>query len=133
MSRPEPVWIKDESVFRMHSRQLAEHGGTNGLRDEEMLLSALSRPRQKWDYADPKPDLCELASAYAFGIPRNHPFLDGNKRTAVVVCETFLLLNGVRPSASEEEKYPVYLSLAAGELEEEEFTRWLQANTEQLS
>ena len=113
----------------MHSRQLAEHGGTAGLRDEGMLLSALGRPLQKWDYAEPKPDLCDLAAAYAFGIAKNHPFLDGNKRTAAVVCETYLILNGVRPTATEEAKYPQYLSLAAGELEECEFADWLRKNT----
>ena len=119
--------------MKMHARQLAEHGGTMGIREEGMLLSALARPQQKWDYSDPKPDLCTLAAAYAFGIAKNHPFLDGNKRTAAVVCETFLILNGVRPTATEDAKYPQYLSLAAGELDESTFAKWLNENTSSIS
>jgi death-on-curing protein len=113
----------------MHARQLAEHGGTSGFRDEGMLLSALNRPLDKWSYSHPKPDLCELAAAYAFGLAENHPFLDGNKRTSAVACETFLVRNGLLPTASEEEKYPVYLALAAGDLHEDSFADWLRPNT----
>lgn len=125
----EPVWLKPEFVRRMHARQLAEHGGTPGLRDEGMLLSALNRPLDKWSYSDPAPDLCELAAAYAFGLAKNHPFLDGNKRTSAVACETFLVRNGLLPTASEEEKYPIYLALAAGDLHEDSFADWLRQNT----
>lgn len=117
----------------MHARQLAEHGGSPGLRDEGMLLSALNRPLAKWSYQTPPPDLCELAAAYAFGIAKNHPFLDGNKRTSAVACETFLVRNGLQPTATEEEKYPVYLALAAGDLHEDSFADWLRRNTAPLS
>jgi death-on-curing protein len=129
MSPPEPVWLRLEFIRRMHARQLAEHGGTSGTRDEGMLLSALNRPLDRWEYSTPKPDLCELAAAYAFGIAKNHPFLDGNKRTTAVACETFLVRNGLIPTASEEEKYPYYLSLASGEVTEKEFAAWLRENT----
>lgn len=125
----EPEWIELETVHRLHSRHLAEHGGIPGTRDEGLLLSALNRPLAKWDYESPRPDICGLAAAYAFGLAKNHPFLDGNKRTATVVCEVFLILNGMLPAASEDEKYPLYLSLAAGEIDEESFAGWLRENT----
>ena len=124
-----PEWIEQETVYRLHSRQLAEHGGAAGIRDEGLLLSAMNRPIAKWDYESPRPDCCELAAAYAFGIAKNHPFLDGNKRTAAVVCEVFLILNGLQPTASEDDKYPFYLALAAGELHEDSFADWLRKNT----
>ena len=129
MSVTVPVWLRPEFIRRMHARQLAEHGGTTGVRDEGMLLSALNRPLDMWEYSDPKPDLCSLAAAYAFGIAKNRPFLDGNKRTAAVACETFLVRNGLLPTATEEEKYPYYLSLASGEVTEKEFAAWLRENT----
>lgn len=132
MTMKDPAWLRLEFVHRMHARQLSEHGGKPGVRDESMLQSALNRPLDKWSYSRPKPDLCELAAAYAFGIAKNHPFLDGNKRAAAVACETFLIRNGLMPTASEEEKYPYYLSLASGEVTEEEFTAWLRANTAPL-
>jgi len=125
----EPEWIELETVYRLHSRQLAEHGGAIGIRDEGLLLSAMNRPISKWDYETPRPDRCELAAAYAYGIAKNHPFLDGNKRTAAVVCEVFLILNGLQPTASEDDKYPVYLALAAGDLHEDTFADWLRKNT----
>lgn len=125
----EPEWIELETVLRMHARQLAEHGGMDGIRDKGMLMSALHRPVSKWDYESPKPDICALAASYAFGLAKNHPFLDGDKRSAAVVCETFLILNGHRPTATEEEKYPIYLGLAAGEVDEDAFASWLRSNT----
>lgn len=130
MSDKPPEWILLDSLRKFHARQLAEHGGSDGIRDEGMLLSALNRPIDRWHYGDPKPDLCELAAAYAFGLARNHPFLDGNKRTAAVACETFLILNGREMTVPEEAKYPYYLALAAGEMEEEAFADWLRENTE---
>jgi death-on-curing protein len=126
----DPEWIEDEVVYLFHQRQLAEHGGQEGIRDEGMLLSALSRPKQLFNYGDPPPDLCALAAAYAFGLAKNHPFLDGNKRTPAVACELFLLLNGVTITASEEEKYPRYLGLASGEHSEESFAQWLRSVTQ---
>ena len=130
---PEPEWIELETVRRMHSRQLAEHGGIEGIRDEGMLLSALHRPISKWEYETPQPDICGLAAAYTFGLAKNHPFLDGNKRSAAVVCETILILNGLRPTATEEEKYPIYLGLAAGDMDEDDFAGWLRKNTAAVS
>ena len=124
-----PEWIELETVHRLHSRQLAEHGGAAWIRDEGLLLSTMNRPIAKWDYESPRPDSCELAAAYTFGIAKNHPFLDGNERTAAMMCEVFLILNGLQPTASEDEKYPVYLALAAGELHEDSFVAWLRKNT----
>ncbi len=92
----------------------------------------MNRPISKWDYETPPPDRCELAAAYAYGIAKNHPFLDGKKRTAAVVCEVFLILNGLRPDATEDAKYPVYLALAAGELHENFFADWLRKNTREI-
>lgn len=128
----EPEWLETATVRLFHKRQLAEHGGMAGLRDENMLMSALAKPQQLWCYGSPPPDVCALASAYAYGLAKNHPFLDGNKRTAAIACETFLILNGRSFAIGEEEKYPVYLALAAGEISEEDFTGWLRANTAPL-
>jgi len=86
----EPTWILDEVVEAIHLRQIAEHGGSEGVRDTGLLSSALARPKNLFAYSNPKPDLAALAASYAFGIVKNHPFVDGNKRTAYVVCGTFL-------------------------------------------
>ena len=120
----EPVWIEHSTVLLLHRRQLAEHGGGEGVRDEGMLESALHRPRNKWAYEGA--DIVDLAAAYAFGIARNHPFVDGNKRTAWVVCRVFLDVNGLAFSASDEDKYTAMLALAAGDLSEEDFANWLR-------
>jgi len=129
----EPEWVELETVLILHAEHVEEHGGIIGIRDEGLLLSALNRPLAKWDYERPLPDICALAASYAFGLAKNHPFLDGNKRTAAVVCETFLILNGLNPTATEEEKYPVYLGLAAGDIGEDSFASWLRDNTAPLS
>lgn len=123
--REYPIWISLELATAIHGRQLAEHGGAAGVRDLGLLESALSRPRQQFAYADPTPDIPQMAGAYAFGIARNHPLIDGNKRTSAVVCETFLNLNGWELDVSDEEMYLTFLRLAAGELSEEAFTAWL--------
>ena len=120
------VWIDRALALAMHDRQLAEHGGGNGVRDEGMLDSALARPQQRHAYGDPPPDLAELAAALAFGLARNHPFVDGNKRTAAVACETFILLNNAALEASDDELYPRYLGLAEGSLDEAGFADWLR-------
>jgi death-on-curing protein len=125
----EPEWIEEKVVRLFHQRQLAEHGGLNGIRDEGLLLSALSRPQQLWCYGNPPPDLCALATAYAHGIAKNHPFLDGNKRTAAIACELFLNLNGRVFTVGEEIKYANYLALAAGDLDEAGFAAWLREVT----
>lgn len=122
----DPLWISAELAIAIHQRQLAEHGGADGVRDQGLLESALSRPRHLFAYSDPTPEMPELAAAYAFGIARNHAFIDGNKRTAAVVCETFLELNGWDLAASDSEMYPIFLDLAAGALDEDGLADWLK-------
>jgi death-on-curing protein len=120
------VWLEKALALAIHDRQLAEHGGTSGVRDEGLLESALARPQQLHAYGDPPPDLADLAAALAHGLARNHPFLDGNKRTAAVACETFLELNGASLEADDLELYPLYLALAEGKLGERDFAAWLR-------
>ncbi|MBX9811051.1 MAG: type II toxin-antitoxin system death-on-curing family toxin, partial [Burkholderiales bacterium] len=99
------VWLEKALVLAIHDRQLAEHGGSAGVRDEGLLESALARPQQSHAYGDPAPDLADLAAALAYGLARNHPFVDGNKRTAHVAYRTFLALNGAELVATDEDKY----------------------------
>ncbi len=120
------VWLLEETVIAIHHRQISEHGGSEGLRDEGLLASALARPQNLLAYAQPRPDLAALAAAYAFGIARDHPFVDGNKRTALVAARTFLLLNGVNLEASQDEKYLTFLQLAQGTLTEEQLADWIR-------
>jgi death-on-curing protein len=119
------VWIEKPLAVAIHHRQLAEHGGSGGIRDETLLDSALARPQQLHAYGEP-PDLADLAASLAFGLARNHPFVDGNKRTAAVACETFLLLNAAELTANDLELYPMYLGLAEGSLSEADFAAWLR-------
>lgn len=120
------VWIEKKLALAIHDRQLAEHGGSAGVRDENMLESALARPQQLYAYGDPLPDLADLAATLAFGLARNHPFVDGNKRTAYVVCRTFIELNNAELIATAEEKYLTIIALAEGKLPVEEFAQWLR-------
>ncbi len=120
------VWIDRALALAIHGRQLAEHGGREGVRDEALLQSALARPQQRQAYVDPPPDLADLAASLAFGLARNHPFVDGNKRTAAVACEVFLALNGATLLADDAELYPVYIALAEGSLDESELADWLR-------
>lgn len=120
----EPIWVDKPEVLVAHSRQLAEHGGSDGIRDENLLDSALAKPRNVFAYAD-SPTLPMLAACYAFGIARNHAFVDADKRTALVVCEGFLRINGLRVAAPPEEKYLTFLHLAKGSLTRVELTAWL--------
>ena len=120
------VWIDKTLALAIHDRQLAEHGGTSGVRDEKLLESALARPQQLYAYGDPAPDLADLAASLAYGIARNHPFIDGNKRTAAVACETFVILNDAVLEADNLELYPIYLALAEGKLREKDFAAWLR-------
>ena len=122
------VWVREDVVLAVHLRQLAEHGGGEGIRDEGLLQSALARPQNLLAYGDPPPDLASLAAAYAYGIARNHPFIDGNKRMALIVARLFLLLNGIDLVATQEEKYSTFLALAAGELSEEDVANWVRAH-----
>ena len=122
----EPVWVAESVVRSMHGLLLAEHGGTPGVRDEGLLDSALARPQQLLAYAEP--NLFELATAYASGIIRNHPFIDGNKRTGFMTAFVFLARNGEQLVASEVEATYMVTALAAGELTKGEFTNWLRDN-----
>ena len=122
----EYIWIDRELVLAIHDRQLAEHGGAEGVRDEGLLASALARPQQMQAYAEPAPDVADLAAALAYGLARNHPFIDGNKRSAYVACRTFLALNGSHLVASIEDKYQTFLALADGRLPVEAFAAWLR-------
>ena len=122
----ELIWIADGVVLAIHRRQLAEHGGLEGIRDKGLLQSALARPKNLLAYSESPPDMASLAAAYAYGIVRNHPFMDGNKRTAYVVMRTFLKLNGYDIQASNEEKYQIWMALTAGTLSEEELAFWIQ-------
>lgn len=124
----EPEWLSRALILAIHDEQLAEHGGGTGIRDEGLLESALARPHNRLAY-DGAADLATLAAAYAFGIVKNHPFIDGNKRTAYVAAEVFLDLNSVTLTASDENCVLTMLSLAAGEIDEEAFAAWLRANT----
>ena len=123
------IWVADSVVLAIHEAQLAEHGGIAGLRDEGLLPSALARPRNLEAYGD-DPDAASLAASYAFGIARNHPFLDGNKRTAFVVMELFLDLNGWTLEAEDAECISTILALASGDLGEEALAVWLRRHTE---
>lgn len=122
----EPVWITRAEVLAIHDLQLAEHGGAAGLRDLGLLESALARPKQILAYGDP--DTFSLAAAYTAGIVRNHPFVDGNKRTGFITGILFLEVNGARFKATEPDATQVMLALAAGQLSEEDFTAWLRDN-----
>lgn len=121
------IWITRALALAIHERQLAEHGGGTGVRDEALLESALARPQQLFAYGDPGPDLALLAASLAFGLSRNHPFVDGNKRTAAVACEVFLVLNGASLDATDDALYAQYIALAAGDLDEAAFADWLRA------
>ncbi len=120
----EPNWLALDIALAVHDRQLSEHGGPTGVRDQGALASALSRPVNQWNYGET--DLCALAAAYAFGIARNHPFIDGNKRTAWVFARLFLRLNGENLSFTAREAIDTVLALAAGELEEDELADWFR-------
>ena len=122
----EPVWIRDDIVQAIHRRQLAEHGGAEGIRDAGLLESALAKPRNLLAYSEPEADIAGLAASYAFGIIGNHPFVDGNKRTAFVVCRVFLKLNGYDIDASPEDKYIAFLKLADGRVSEHELAEWIR-------
>jgi death-on-curing protein len=127
----EPAWIDLEVVLAVHDEQLAEHGGQAGVRDRALLESAMARPRNQ--YAHGEHSLARLAASYAFGISRNHPFLDGNKRTSLVVAELFLELNGSELTATDADCVTAFLRLAAGDLTEEQLADWIAANSTALA
>jgi death on curing protein len=118
------VWLDPEVILAVHDEQLAEHGGAAGVRDAGLLESALARPHNLAAYGEP--DAAALAAAYGYGLARNHPFVDGNKRSAFVAVELFLALNGFQLEADDGACVVAMLALAAGELEEPEFADWLR-------
>lgn len=118
------VWIDTGVILAIHEEQLAEHGGGAGVRDGGLMESALAKPTNLAAYGDP--DVADLAAAYGFGLARNHPFVDGNKRTAFVAVELFLALNGWTLTASDADCVMTMLALAAGDLDESEFAHWLR-------
>jgi death on curing protein len=122
----EPFWLSRQMIEAIHDEQLAIYGGASGLRDEGMLESALDRPRNKWSYEHA--ELADLAAAYAFGIARNHPSVDGNKRDSLLALYTFLGVNGIDFDVPEAEAAAMILALAAGEVDEDGLTRWIRDN-----
>jgi death-on-curing protein len=123
----EPLWIETRNVLAIHDRLLAVHGGAAGLRDRGLLESALARPRQHHANSD-SPDVVEMAALYTAGVVRDHPFVDGNKRTGFVIGVLFLELNGFDFKASEEDATQAVMSLAAGSLDEAGYGAWLREN-----
>lgn len=126
----EPIWILKSVVLKIHDAQLAEHSGSSGLRGEGLLESALHHPNSLFTYGDPT--LFDLATAYAERITKNHPFIDGNKRTAYVVMVVFLKLNGYELVASKEEKVIKFVQLASSQLTAADFSQWLKENTQKF-
>jgi death-on-curing protein len=125
----EPIWMEAADAVIAHDLELAAHGGAQGLRDAGLLESALARPRNIWAYAESPPSLPVLAAAYASGISSNHPFVDGNKRTALLVSFAFLDVNGSEVNASQEDAFLTILGLAAGEVSEEQLAEWFERST----
>lgn len=125
----EPVWIRLDVVLTMHEEALAMHGGPEDVRDLGFLESALSRPKNIFAYGEEPVSFGRLAAAYAKGIVANHPFVDGNKRTAFTISVTFLKLNGLELTASREDRVLVFWQLAAGELTEDQLDQWFEKNT----
>lgn len=121
------IWIEEAVVWAVHEAQLAEHGGSAGVRDSALLASALARPINSAPYGEP--DAAALAAAYGYGIARNHPYIDGNKRTAFVCTELFLALNGYSLQADDAQCVSIVLALAAGELPEAAYADWLRPHT----
>jgi death-on-curing protein len=119
-------WVLKSVTFAVHQRQLAEHGGDDGVRDEGLLESALARPQNLLAYGDPEPDIAALAASYAYGILKNHPFLDGNKRVGYVVARTFLIMNGCDIKTTNEDKVLTMLAVASSRLGEEELANWFR-------
>jgi death-on-curing protein len=121
----EPKWILDEAVVTIHQMLIAEHGGMLGIYDMKLLQSALARPKQRLAY-EPEATVFELAASYAFGLAKNHPFVDGNKRVALTISATFLEINGFSLEASEPEAVMIFEQLAAGQLTEDELAKWFK-------
>lgn len=125
----EPVWIRLDVVLAMHEEALMLHGGPEGVRDLGLLESALARPKNLFAYSEETPSLAQFAASYAKGIVANHPFVDGNKRTAFTVSVTFLRLNGLKLTATKEDRVLTFWALAAGEITEAELADWFAKHT----
>ena len=125
----EPKWLTLDMVLAIHDEQLEIFGGAPGIRDRGLLESALARPMNRWSY-DPGANVFELAAAYAFGIVRNHPFVDGNKRAGLLALQAFLFLNDWRFDPDQADEVKTILALAAGDVEEADLARWIEANVE---
>ncbi len=123
-----PVWVREDAVLAIHRRQIAEHGGLGAIRDGKLLESALAKPKNLYLYSKPKATIAMLAASYAYGLAKNHPFLDGNKRVALTVCRLFLKLNGADLKASQAEKYKIFMKLASGKLTEHKLADWIENN-----
>lgn len=126
--RPEPHWLRRVAVDAIHNDQLREHGGLPGIRDENVLESALARPQQKWHYAQ-QVDVPMLAAAYAFGLVKNHPYRDGNTRIGFLAMVTFLGMNGYDLQATDTEVVTTFLALAAGSISEEALAGWIRQHS----
>jgi death-on-curing protein len=124
----EPFWLSRQAIEIIHDEQLVEHGGAGGIRDAGLLESAMARPRNLFAYGEV--DICALAAAYAAGIVRNHPFVDGNKRTGFLAAYSFLSVNGLELDAPEAEAVVMTLGLASGEMPEQGFAAWLRDRTQ---
>ncbi len=131
MSASEPAWLTRVVVDAIHTDQVREHGGRPGLRDENALESALARPRHKWLYRQPT-DLASLAASYAFGLARNHPYYDGNRRVALLAMLTFLAMNGQDVEAADEDVLATMIGLAAGRVTGPALATWLRARIVKL-
>ena len=124
----QPRWLLEQTIVAVHSMVLEEHGGAPGIRDEAMLASALNRPLDKFNY-EPESTIFELAATYSFGLAKNHPFVDGNKRVAFLAGTLFLELNGLNFTADETDAAFVFERLAAGKIKEASLTKWLEENS----
>jgi len=129
----EPHWVSKEAALAIHNRQLSEHGGQAGIRDEALLESALAKPQNVFFYSEEPVSMPRLAASYAYGLANNHPFLDGNKRAALSVSLTFLYLNGFIFSGSYEDEYDVFIKIASGEWTEDQLAEWFENNTQKVS
>lgn len=122
----ESIWVAESLALAIHGRQMSEHGGVGGVRDATLLRSALANPRNLFEYDPDAADFARLAAAYLYGIVNNHPFIDGNKRTGLVICGVFLRLNGQRLAAPQRELYAIVMAAASGESDEEESARFIR-------
>jgi death-on-curing protein len=128
----EPLWFSLRGTIRAHDEALAQHGGVGGIRDHAAVEAALARPRNQFAYSEDELTLFDLAAAYAFGIARSHPFVDGNKRTAAIVSMAFLDKNGIQIEAPQVEVFEMFMRLGAGEVTESKLAKWFERYSEPL-